>query len=87
MLREYKISIAVDNRVIDIRDQVDTNFREGEATQMATLFYRTMLAMGYPPVTACEALGKIAVSNGFALGDGVGLDEVQSRLEFGGKQE
>lgn len=87
MLRKYKISIAVDDRVIEIQDQVDTNYREGEAAQMATLFYRTMLAMGFPPAVACDAIGKIAVSNGFALGDEVGLDEAQNILEFGGEHK
>ena len=70
MLRRYKISIELDELIIDIQEQVDTttDYREGEAMQMATLFHRTMLAAGYPPSVVCDALGRVAVANGFLDG-------------------
>ena len=81
MLRKYKISIAVDNRTIDIQDQVDTNYLEGEAAQMANLFYRCMLANGYSPAVASDAMGKVASANGFILQASLDAGD-QSQLDF-----
>ncbi len=82
MLRKYKLTIAIDNRTIDIQDQVETNYREGEAAQMANLFYRAMLAVGFSPAVACESLGKVAAAGGYIHGQPFDGDEQEGLFNF-----
>jgi hypothetical protein len=78
-VRNYEIKVIVDKKEVSIKDSVETNFLEGEVLQLTTLFYRTMLACGFPPAKANEAMGKVAISGGF----GVFGDGEQDELNFG----
>jgi len=78
--RKFKITLAIDNRIIEIQEEIETspNFKAGEANSMAHLFYRAMLANGFSPAIACGSLGRIAVAGGYVHGD----DEQQAGLDF-----
>lgn len=78
MLRKYKITVAIDNKTIEINDQVETNYEEGSAKQVAQLLYRAMLAAGFTPTVTCDALGKVAEGGGY-VGE---YDENRSLFEL-----
>ncbi len=76
-IKEYTIEVKVDDRAVTIRDKVSTNYLDGEAYQMADLFYRAMLANGYSPAVTTEALAKTARERGHFV------DDKQAGLNFG----
>ena len=67
MQSSYRVSIVVDSKRIDISQASDTNYREGAAAQLADIFYRAMLAIGYSPALSCEALGRVATAGGYPI--------------------
>ena len=68
MLKKYKITVSIDNKSIEITDQVESNYENGPAKQVALLLYRAMLAAGFTPDVVCDALGQIAESGGYMVG-------------------
>lgn len=80
MQRKFKITLAIDSRIIEIQEEIETspNFKAGEANSMANLFYRAMLANGFSPAIACESLGRVAAAGGYIHGD----DAQQAGLNF-----
>lgn len=76
MLRKYEVTVAVDNKLVRVQDEIDTNYRHGEVVQTVNLFYRIMLAMGFPPGSVCAALAKVAAAGGHIPGfDDAGQQE------------
>lgn len=65
-LLDYRVTISVGDRSIEINDKIDTNYKPGEAVQLANLFYRAMLANGFTPFDAAAAMEKISMASGFA---------------------
>jgi len=63
----YKVLVDIDGRVVEIKESVDTNYKDGEAKQLANLFYRAMLARGHAPTVACNALAGIAQAGGLPV--------------------
>jgi len=76
----YHVEVRVNDRVTTLFDSADTNFLGGEANQLGEMFYRILLANGYPPGMAAEALIRAAaVYNNMAkMGDDDQLDGQQS---------
>ena len=68
MLKEYKITVSVGSKNIEINDTVDSNYKEGEAVQLASLFYSSLLGIGFTPVCANGAMVKILESKGYVIG-------------------
>lgn len=83
MLRKYEVTVSVDNKIVKLQDEIDTNYRHGEVVQTVNMFYRIMLAMGFPPGSVCTALGKVAAAGGHIPGfeDGGDVEE-QVGLDF-----
>lgn len=75
----YKISVRIDDREVEIKETVETNYKDGEAKQLATLFYRTILACGHSPAVACAALAGIAHAGGGLPGS---MEEQNSLFAF-----
>lgn len=75
MASEYRLLIAVNegrddqNRIVEIREAVETNYRDGRVKQLSSLFYRAMLASGYSPGETCAALSNIAQAGGMLPAD------------------
>lgn len=68
-LRVYKVSAEIDGKAVEIKESVDTNYRDGEAKQLANLFYRIMLASGHTPAVVCGAFAGVAQSGGLLQGE------------------
>lgn len=72
---EYKVVVTVGDRSTEIRDKVETNYAEGEAYQVAELFYRAMLANGFSPSVSANALVKAAANGGFVMMHALDIDD------------
>jgi len=81
VLRKYEVTVAVDNRSVQVQEEIDTNYRHGEVVQTVKLFYRIMLAMGFSPGSVCAAMGKVAVAGGHLPGLD-GADDQQEGFDF-----
>lgn len=66
-VRDYKVTVVIGDRIVEIRENVETNYRGGEIKHLANLFYRAMLAGGYSPAATCEALSGVAQAGGHML--------------------
>lgn len=79
-LHSYKVVVTIDNKSVEISEQgVVVNHPGGKEMQLASLFYRAMLACGISAHNTCEALGRIAESGGF----GSVADITQGAFVFG----
>lgn len=68
-LRVYRVAVEIDGKLVEIKESVDTNYRDGEAKQLANLFYRAMLAGGHTPSVVCGAFAGVAQAGGLLQGE------------------
>jgi hypothetical protein len=76
-IKEYAVRVSIDDKSVDIKEKVETDWKEGEANQLAAIFYRAMLGCGYEPAMVMDAFVK-ASGNGAAI-DGKKLGSLDAQ--------